>query len=58
MPPNAFEPFHAMSRTVRSRLRELIKVQDEAMEVDGEKAKTMMKGVFRRRGVRWLLIRR
>lgn len=47
-----------MSRTVRSRLRELIKVQDEAMEVDGEKAKTMMKGVFRRRGVRWLLIRR
>lgn len=41
-----------MSRTIRSRLRELMKLQeaelDEGMEVDGEgdKALEMMKGMF------------
>lgn len=48
LPPNAFEPFHAMSRTIRSRLRELMKHQeaemDAGMQVDGEEA--MMKGTL------------
>jgi hypothetical protein len=50
LPANAFEPFHAMSRTIRSRLRELMKQQeaelDGGMDVDGteDKATSMMKG--------------
>jgi hypothetical protein len=54
LPPNAFEPFHAMSQTIKSRLRDLMRQQEEemgggdGMEVDGddEKVEAMMKGMF------------
>jgi hypothetical protein len=54
LPPNAFEPFHAMSQTIKSRLRDLMRQQEEEMgggdemEVDGVdgKVEAMMKGMF------------
>ncbi|KAJ9096745.1 hypothetical protein QFC21_005015 [Naganishia friedmannii] len=54
LPGNAFEPFHSMSQTIKARLRELVKqqengfaVDEDAMDVDAvgedDKAMTMLK---------------
>lgn len=52
LPPNAFEPFHAMSQTIKSRLRDVMRQQEaelaanDGMEVDGADGAitAMMKG--------------